>query len=170
MKLKIKKQQEDKLTQNYSIYKKELEKLEKKYNGMLAPQDILREASTDRSPLHDWFDWQDEIAGEKWRLHQARLLLNSIRVKVMFEGGNRSYRKYLNVKVKQNGGFKRFYVQTNKIMKNPDLKEQILARAISEANYWKRTYDEYQELENIFQSIDKTTKKLKKKLKIKITN
>ena len=168
MKLKIKKQQEDKLTQNYSIYKKELEKLEKKYNGMLAPQDILREASTDRSPLHDWFDWHDEVAGEKWRLHQARLLLNSIRVKVMFEGGNRSYRKYLNVKVKQNGGFKRFYVETNKIMKNPDLKEQILARAINEANYWKRTYDEYQELENIFQSINKTTKKLKKRLKIKI--
>ena len=166
----IKPKQEDKLAQNYNIYKQELEKLEKKYNGMLAPQDIVREAYKEKSPLHDWFDWNDDSAGEKWRLHQARLLLNSVRVKVMFEGGKKSYRKYLNVRVKQNGGYKRFYVETNTVMKTPNLKEQILLRAINEANYWKRTYDDYQELEGIFQSIDKTTKKLKKKLKIKITN
>jgi len=168
--MEIKKPQEDKLEKNWDKYKRAIDMLEKKYNGRLSPQDIVREASRERSPLYDWFDWSDDSAGEKWRLHQARLLLNSITVKVMFEKGEKSYRKYLNVKVKQDGEWKRFYVETDTVLKTPSLKEQILQRAINEALYWKQTYQDYLELESIFKSVDKTAKRLKKKLKIKIAN
>jgi hypothetical protein len=155
----------DKLETNYQIYKQELNKLMRKYNGKLNPLDIVREASSTRSPLHDWFDWEDNSAGEKWRMHQARLLLNSIKVKITFQEGEKEYRKYLNVKVPVNGNnkkFKRFYIETDRIMKNPELKEQVLRRAVKEAEYWQRTYEDYQELEDIFSGIKKAKKKLRK--------
>jgi len=170
MKNKIKKPNKDKLETNFQIYRRELDKLERKYNGMLSPQDIVREASNEINPLHNWFDWIDDNASEKWRLHQARLLLNSVKVKVMFEDGQKEYRKYLNVKVAMNNNgktFKRFYVETKRVMRTPDLQEQVLQRAIREAEYWQRTYEDYQEFEDIFRGIKRTKKKLKKLL---ITN
>lgn len=153
---------EKKFISNEKKYKAELEKLEQKYNGMLNPKDVVREASKNTSPLHNWFDWSDDEAGEKWRLHQARMLINHIKVKVMFEGNNKEYRKYLNVSVE--GENSRMYVTTDKILQNEDLKVQVLRKALMEAEYWKRSYEDYQELEDIFKGIDKTKKKLKKKI------
>jgi hypothetical protein len=152
-----------KLERNYTRYRGELERLEKKYNGLLNPHDIVREASRDKSPLHDWFDWKDDEAGEKWRIHQARLLLNSIKVKVMFENGSREYRKYLNVTIGKNSHAKRYYVSAKTVLNTENLKQQVLRRAIKEAEYWERTYQDYQELEDIFKGITKTKKKLIKK-------
>ncbi|MFW9928653.1 MAG: hypothetical protein ACFFD1_04615, partial [Candidatus Thorarchaeota archaeon] len=106
-----KKKETDKLTQNLKKYRKELENLEKKYNGMISAEIVSNEAQKKQSPLHDWFDWEDNIAGEKWRLHQARLLINSIKVKIIFEKGVNHYRKYLNVNIKDDDGeSQRFYV------------------------------------------------------------
>jgi len=163
-KQKKKKKTEDKLKRNYTKYKKELEKLEQKYNGMLSPNDIIREAVSERSPLHDWFDWQDAEAGEKWRIHQARLLLNSIKVIVQFEGGTKTYRKYLNVTVntgtESKKDLQRFYVSTSTVLKKPELRQQVVERAIKEADYWRKTYEDYLELQDIFKGIKKTKKKL----------
>lgn len=163
------KPKKDKLERNFDKYRTELQKLEMKYNGRLTPKDIVREAASINSPIHNWFDWSDDSAGEKWRMHQARMLLNSIKVKIMYEKGAKEYRQYLNVNVKQNGKkSQRYYVNIDEVRQVPDMKQQILQRALSEAAYWKRTYQDYMELENIFNAIIRTEKKLKKKLKIKI--
>ena len=153
---------EEKFESNVKKYKAELENLEKRYNGMLTPKDIVREASSSRSPLHNWFDWSDNEASEKWRLHQARVLMGKIKVTIMFEGTTKEYRKYLNVNVKGEQG--RFYVPTSNILKNPDMKEQVLKKALQEVTYWERAYADYQELEDIFKGITKTKKKLRRVL------
>lgn len=160
-KQKKEKKKEDKLKVNFQKYKKELEKIEGKYNGLLSTEIVLKEAKQIDNPLHSWFDWEDTIAGEKWRLHQARLLISSIRVKIMFDKGASSYRKYLNVTIETDGEPQRFYVRTEEVLKDEDLKEQILRRAVNEADYWQRTYKEYNELNEIFKGIAKTKKKLK---------
>jgi hypothetical protein len=48
----------------------------------------------------------------------------------MFEGTKTEYRKYLNVNVKSENG--RFYVTTSNVLKNPDMKQQVLAKALQE--------------------------------------
>ena len=150
----------EKFESNKEKYKIELEKLEQKY-GMLVASDIVREAASEASPLHNWFDWDDNEASEKWRFHQARMLIATVRVKVMFEGNLKSYKKYLNVTVKDNGNSNRGYLNTEKIVNDTSLRNQILRKAIQEAEYWKRSYEEYTELADIFKGIDKTKKKLK---------
>lgn len=154
---------DEKLETNKERYKAEIAKLEQKYNGMLTPKDVVREASNRTSPIHDWFDWNDNGAGEKWRLHQARMLITTIKTISTFNGTQKEYRKYVNVRVDGNEGSGRFYVQTNNALKNPDTKSQVLQRAINEITYWERTYADYKELEDVFNGI----KKAKKKLKIK---
>jgi hypothetical protein len=150
----------EKIESNIEKYKTELEKLEQKY-GMLTAQDVIREAANENNPLHNWFDWNDSEASEKWRMHQARMLIATVRVKVMFEGNLKSYKKYLNVTIKDNGNSSRGYLNTIKIINDPTLKNQVLRKAIQEAEYWKRSYEEYTELADIFKVIDKTKKKLK---------
>ena len=146
------------------VYTEEFKRLEQKYSGMISTKDIVREASNSKSPIHDWFDWDDSSAGEKYRLHQARMLMQTIKVKAEFEGGEKSYKKYLNVQIPSSDGkgFKNYYVNTKIVLNNESMREQILRKAIQEVEYWKRSYIEYQELEDIFKGVQKTKKKLKK--------
>lgn len=154
------------IEKHFRKYREELARLEGKYNGRLSPHDIVREADDEKNPLHAFFDWNDETASDKWRLHQARLLLNSIKVKVQFEDGFREYKKYLNVTIISENGKntpKNFYMDSRAVLSNEELKKQIITKAVKEAEYWKRAYNDYQELEDIFNSIERTKKKLKKK-------
>ncbi len=48
--------------------------------GELTPQRVVKAAADPESPLHKAFDWDDTKAGRKWRIHQARQLIKSIRV------------------------------------------------------------------------------------------
>lgn len=41
---------------------------------------VVEEARPKESPLHPAFEWRDKIAGEQWRLWQARSLIRSVHV------------------------------------------------------------------------------------------
>ena len=46
----------------------------------ITPELLLNTARHKRSPLHGLFDWDDSVAAEKWRTHQARKLARAIHV------------------------------------------------------------------------------------------
>lgn len=48
--------------------------------GRLKPEDVVNEAKKPSSPLHDYFEWDDEKAANEHRLEQARQLIRSVRV------------------------------------------------------------------------------------------
>ncbi len=54
--------------------------------GALTPEIIVAAASDADSPLHALFEWDDEAAAKKWRIYQARIILNNIEVKVLHNG------------------------------------------------------------------------------------
>lgn len=151
---------DEKLRTNKEVYEVELAKIEEKNNGKLTAISVVEEASNPRSPLHDWFDWRDNEAARKWRMHQARILIGTIRVVSTYEGTKKDFRKYVNITIAEDKG--RAYIQVKNAVKNPDTNAQILRRALNEITYWERTYSEYKELEEIFTGITKTKKKLRK--------
>lgn len=61
---------------------RELMKLAK--HGRLTPDEVVREAEDPDSPLHEYFTWEDSVAGAKWRRHQARLLIGGTTFKVEY--------------------------------------------------------------------------------------
>lgn len=59
-----------------------LREIAEQNDGRLEPQKVV-EASEDAShPFHPWFDWDNEIAGPKHRLEQARALIRSVRIEI----------------------------------------------------------------------------------------
>lgn len=50
-----------------------------KYND-LTPQIVVDEARPAGAPLHDRFEWDNDIAGEKYRLVQAQQLIRSVQI------------------------------------------------------------------------------------------
>lgn len=54
-------------------------------NGILTSKLVVDEARDPKNPLHDRFEWDDGIAGEAFRMDQARTLIRSFRVVVRTE-------------------------------------------------------------------------------------
>ena len=48
--------------------------------GQLKPADVVDESRPDSAPLHPCFEWDDEVAAEKYRKVQAENLIRSITV------------------------------------------------------------------------------------------
>lgn len=46
--------------------------------GILNPKVVVKAAANSTSPLHDYFDWDDTIAAQRWRIVQARNLINVV--------------------------------------------------------------------------------------------
>lgn len=49
-------------------------------HGELSPRLVLDEARDPAHPLHSRFEWDDSIAAERWRVHQAHELIQSVKI------------------------------------------------------------------------------------------
>jgi len=56
---------------------RELDRIRVAHNG-LRPADVVDESRPEDAPLHPVFEWQDPIAAERWREHQARDLIRQV--------------------------------------------------------------------------------------------
>lgn len=69
-------------------------------HGRLTARIVLDEARDPGHPLHDRFTWDDEVAGERYRLGQARDLIRTVKVvyrQATARTGARSVRAYHSV-------------------------------------------------------------------------
>lgn len=58
---------------------KELERIRKQH-GAVTPESVVAEARPEDAPLHPTFEWDNGVAGEKYRLIQARTLIRAVQV------------------------------------------------------------------------------------------
>ena len=45
--------------------------------------DVVKAAENPEHPFHHLFDWDNELAGEQWRLGQARQIISSVKVRAI---------------------------------------------------------------------------------------
>lgn len=55
--------------------------------GKITAETVLNVAKDENSVLHGMFEWDDSLAAEKYRLSQARTIINNIEVRVVNERG-----------------------------------------------------------------------------------
>ena len=55
----------------------ELNRIEMEH-GTIEPPVVVEEARAVDSPIHDAFEWRDEVAGELWRVKQARSIIRDL--------------------------------------------------------------------------------------------
>ena len=59
-------------------------------SGPLTPQRVVAAARDASNPLHGQFEWDDSVAGEAYRIEQARSLVRSIKIEVRVASGART--------------------------------------------------------------------------------
>lgn len=75
---------------------RELERLqEQNETGLLTAGTVVEAARDEDSPLHQHFEWDNDVAGERYRLIQARQLIRAIIVNEDITG--REVRNYVSV-------------------------------------------------------------------------
>lgn len=140
-----------------------LEKIRAKNGGYLRPINVLSDARSEKSPLHNVFEWDDSAAGEKYRLQQASEILRSIeKIEVrVINGKDRDFREraYLSVPV-ENADSKRVYMEAIEVMQSPRRREDFLREALNLAEQWRRNYERYVEFAKICEAIEITKKRV----------
>ena len=112
------------------------------------PSEILEKARNESTELHKCFEWRDDIAAEKYRLHQARVMLGNLVFKYKDEQVKQEPVR-LMYKTAENEGYK----SINLIMQKPDEYKALLDRAYSELRAFKNKFKMLKELKEIFDLI-----------------
>ena len=117
------------------------EELERIYNteGVLTPAAVVDDARPEDAPLHSHFEWDDSVAGEQYRMVQARQLIRSVKVTVQPqpEAAPVQVRVFHNVADEDKP---RKYVPLRVLMDDPESAQRVLARAWDEWLQLKRKY------------------------------
>lgn len=119
--------------------------MEGKY-GVISPKDVIDVARDEDHPLHNRFEWDDTIAGKRYRLMQARVIINSVRVEFMGE----KREAFLSVVTKVEKVERRGYVSLPKVVSNEEMHSQVLRDAVKELEHWEKKYNSLIELRGIF--------------------
>lgn len=127
-------------------------------SGVITPQEIVNEARSEEHPLHDYFSWDNAEAAEKYRLMEARVLINSVRVEFM----NENREAFLNVRTEVKNVPMRGYVSIERVMSDKELHKQVLAEAIAEVEYWQKKYNSLSEVKGLLntEALEEAKKKI----------
>ena len=136
-----------------------LDYLRKKYKR-LTPQIIVSDAKPKDSVLHKAFEWNNNKAADLYRVDQARYMMRSIVICTLPTGEKcKPTKMWISIRSEKDKN-KREDIHIYDAMSNPKLRRIVLKQALDELQQWKRRYEDYVELAEIFQAIATTHRKI----------
>ena len=130
----------------------------------LTPKAVVDDARPANSPLHRYFTWNNGEAAEKYRLWEARELIMSVNVTFIGpKGDRRKTRAFVSVSDGGEEGARQHYMPTENAMQRFDMRQQLLERALRDAETWRLRYQTLTELAEIFEAIDHASEQAKKR-------
>lgn len=118
----------------------------------VTPEEVLRIAKSEDSCMHNLFEWDDAIAGEKYRITQAQMMIRCIVVN-RYDDTNNKVSEPVRV-FEVDSSRTSTYVPTKLIVKIEDEYQQLLKRAKAELMAFRKRYSNIVELEELFNDID----------------
>lgn len=134
---------------------KEFEKIEKQY-GKLTSDLVLQSAEDEDSPIHECFEWDDAVAGHKYRLSQATSLILNLAVEPDKVKKPEKIRAYYNVSDSTKKGT---FINAKSAFENPDTRDIVLKRALREFKAFQEKYKNLSEFSQIFGMFDELSEK-----------
>jgi hypothetical protein len=98
------------------------------------------EARDEKHPLHTRFEWNDDVAGENWRRHQAHTLIQSVRISYRKPTGQRDEVRAFHA-VRRDDGY--VYEPTSEIVQDQITTRIILADMERDWQNLKRRYESF---------------------------
>jgi hypothetical protein len=129
----------------------------KQNGGVLLPQDVVNAARPATSPLHQFFEWNNGRAAEKWRLHEARNLIRVVVDVLEVNGVMTNVRAFYSLmpdRSAEGGGYR----ITVDILAKPEQREQLLSDALDELTVFQDKYAMLSELAQVFAAADRVRK------------
>lgn len=114
-----------------------------------SPEQIVEAAKDEKSELHKCFTWDDTVAAENWRKHQARVLVAQLVVKT-----ETSDNEPVSVRVIASTSARNEYKPVVKMLEVEQDYADLLARATRELQAIRSKYKMVTELREIFEAID----------------
>ena len=113
----------------------------------VTPEEVLAKATDENSELHKCFEWDDTEAANKYRLIQARQIIQMIVIKQ--EDTKKPEMRVFQITTERNT-----YQPTILFLEQKDEYQALLDRALRELEAFKVRYSTLSELENIFKEIE----------------
>lgn len=115
--------------------------------GRLTAEALVEESRPEEAPLHDYFEWRDDVAAERWRRHQGNNIINHL---VIVRPDNQEPQK-LFYNIKEAG---QNYESIHAIVRQEDKYESLKNQALQELLSFQRRYKEITELSEVLKAID----------------
>jgi len=128
----------------------EMTKIQAKDGGLLQAEAVVRFAANPKTALHKKFTWDNRKAGHEYRLWQARELIG-VFVTVL-KPNTQPVRAFVSLRAdrKLPGGGYRAIVD---VVSDADMRRQLLAEALDDAERWQGKYAALTELKPVFKEI-----------------
>ena len=117
----------------------------------ITPQDYLNWArSNPESASHKHFTWEDTVAAKRWRVHEARNIINSVEIKIIDNRGDEEFvPAFLNIVVRDSEDdwtATRVYSPFEVIADDEEKSKQIVERAMRDFMSWRKRYHRFRTL------------------------
>lgn len=122
----------------------------------ITAKELLDASRDEDAPLHKCFEWDDNIAAEKYRVYQARHIINSVEIRYVdvetppHLSRSRYFINVVPVTPKTQGQFATIDIAFS----NDNYRNAVLKDALRELRAFQIKYSRYQELSDIFKAID----------------
>lgn len=128
--------------------------------GSLTPYDVVQEARRHSSPLHPYFEWDDQKAAEEYRKRQAGHLIRCV---VLAEHENyeltRPIRAFVNI---AESDTENSYESVIDVLSDDRMREQVLAHLQQSLDEHKEKLEIFEELVDVVSGIELVQKSVKK--------
>lgn len=118
-------------------------------HGECTPTLFVEEAAAPESPLHVLLEWDDTKAAESHRLHQARMVINSVEI-VINEPERIQVQAF--VSIKKNGG--RHYVPHVRLVTDDELYAKVVTELRKVINSYRRKLKGFEKFRRLAQTLD----------------
>jgi hypothetical protein len=127
-----------------------IERLHKKYEGVLTAEQVVEDTAVNpKSPLKNYFEWDDTEAARKWRIQQAQVVLAAVAVVEPEIHPTRPTRAFVSV-VKGDHNYR----MIGTVLNDSEMRQAMLKRATRELENLRRRYQDLTELRDVFEAIE----------------
>lgn len=116
--------------------------------GELNAQNLVDVSRPEEAPLHDEFEWNDDIAAELYRKTQAYAIIRHLSINTETKA---PVRAFFNIEIRSNQ-----FESIETIIQQEDKYSKLLKQALNELEAFQRKYQMLTELQEVFDAIEKS--------------
>lgn len=125
-------------------------------DGVVTKEALLEVAKDPNSPLHDSFEWDNDVAANKYRLGQSKTMINNLRVVVRITENHKPQRFSAFIKVNNaNSNTPAEYLNVVDALKDDEARSFILERMYRDMKSFCSRYEMYEEAAGVVSAIKK---------------